>query len=412
MSQQGKNEIERMIVKYRDKRRAEAGTTLELHKAARQRLHEAVVEEYGAGFVSAQESAEKFARTLAWQQNLGRWWHGLVPKIGFAGACFAAVMVVFSIAHREAQESAEPEMVSDFLNMTPLEETAAPAIIPEAALALDDAQTLPSAPTASPGPAPLPPVVKARSSADAGEVAPSPTSRPTQVFAMEPKPEPAEMMEDHTPALSVSAGARAPIAKAALSSQAKVAAPVWTAKPSSKIEVSIPNSLIGQSSVVSEPIAPPVAAVPMVEERRAAPVQTRNERPVGFSAPATSPSAVAEVPVASGAPVVVSAAIPSVAVRARFVASRPQPMLRRFDAVLEGGTISIRDEDGSIYRGKTGPAVSGVSEFDARGRSRAMREDVRIVGRLTLGEDASGGSFESDVMLGDGRRFRVEADAR
>ena len=42
----------------------------------------------------------------------------------------------------------------------------------------------------------------------------------------------------------------------------------------------------------------------------------------------------------------------------------------------------------------------------------ALREDVRIVGRLTLGEDASGGSFESDVMLGDGRRFRVEADAR
>jgi hypothetical protein len=407
MSQQGKNEIERMIVKYRDKRRAEAGTTLELHKAARQRLHEAVVEEYGAGFVSAQESAEKFARTLAWQQNLGRWWHGLVPKIGFAGACFAAVMVVFSIAHREAQESSEPEMVSDFLNMTPLEETAAPAIIPEAALALDDAQALPAAPAASPGPAPLPPVVKAPSSADAGEVAPSPTSRPAQVFAMEPKPEPAEMMEDHTPAPSVSAGATAPVAKSALSSRTKVADPVWTAKPSSKIEVRIPNSLIEQSSVVSEPIAPPVAAVPMAEERRAAPVQTRNERPVAFSAPATSPSAVA-----SGAPLVVSAAIPAVAVRARFVASRPQPMLRRFDVVLEGGTISIRDEDGSIYRGKTGPAVSGVSEFDARGRSRALREDVRIVGRLTLGEDASGGSVQSDVMLGDGRRFRVEADAR
>lgn len=404
MSRPGTSEIERMITKYRDQRRAEAGAPLELHKAAREELHEEVAERFGTGFVSAQESAENFARTVAWQQNVGRWWHALVPKIGFAGACFAAVMVVFSIVHRESQKTAAPTVTSDFLDMPPLEEkveTAPPEIVPEAPQALDDAP----AATPKPPPSPTPPPATPEPRAAAKTV---PTPAPAGIT--EPQPEPAAaMLADESPAPPKPKPAlkrasldqprpeptRKPTVTPKPKAKAKISPPVWKQKSAQEIEVVLPEEPPAPIAIVSEPPAPP--AMPVA----AAPAEF-----------AVAPPVPAEPPTPKPARTTAPAPFRGPLLRAAFAADRIQPVLSRFDVVLEKGTIAIRDTDGSIYRGKVGSATSGAAKFTARGTSRKLRVSVMIDGRLMLAAAANAHAIQADVLLGDGRRFRLNARQR
>ena len=418
-----------MLKKYGEQRRAEAGMTLELHKAARENLHTEVEKQYGRGFVSAQESAENFARTVAWQQNLGRWWHALVPKIGFAGACFAAVMVVFSIAHREAQIPAAPDPASDFLEMTPLADETSPEIVPEAPLLLEDARgaEAPPAPIATRSPAP------AESTPAAHKPSPQPVG--------EPQPEPAAMVADESSAQSPARVEREkrpqplPMAPTKSTSTAtrkiQVAPPVWQGKRASEIEVNLPEKLITPATVVSEPSPPTVAVAPMSAAR------TKRQKPVSTSTTITplptTQTAIAPNQKTAAAPYLESdppapapsrtrertprtsptaTATQSFGLRASFSARHSPSLLRRFDVVLASKEIAIRDQDGSIYRGPASNTTNGAAEFTARGTSRSLSEAVNVRGRIRLGAVATSHAVEADVLLGDGSRFTLRAGQR
>jgi hypothetical protein len=420
------HEIERILAKYAGQRRAEAGATLQLPAEGRERLRAEVEARYGRGFVSAQESAENFARTLAWQRNLGRWWHVLVPKIGFAGACFAAALVVFSIAHREANRPPAAPPVSDFLGMTPLADSVPVAeggiIVPEEAIPVEDDAR------GDRPPAPVAVVRSATAMAEAKEsVAPAPAPRSSP----EPEPEPAAMLADRPGAIREEktrvAGPRPVVVRLQKSEprifdgRMEIAPPVWRSRPANQIEVNLPEAVPTAREDASRSAAGPLSseAVPVVPAPRAA--EAPQVTPIPPSSPIPMPSVAVSARPQTAEPF--DASVNAIAtrvdpvsadsiVRIGFVAAASPPVLRRFDLVLESGTVAIRDRDGSIYRGPAGGRGDGAITFTVRGAHRSTREAVVIEGRLQADPAPGGRTLKASVRLGEGVPFPVEARER
>jgi hypothetical protein len=118
MAAKGQSDIDRLMDKYTQRRRAESGQPIELSGPARNELHAEVEEHYGRDLVTSQEAAKNFTNTLAWQQGMGRLGHKLVTWLGFAGAACLALIVAFVAAnHRDEEAPPTARSSSDFLQV-------------------------------------------------------------------------------------------------------------------------------------------------------------------------------------------------------------------------------------------------------------------------------------------------------
>jgi len=497
-------EIERVLGKYRERRLVESGGPLELHRAARERLFDAVEEKFGTDMstVPTTDNAEEFAKTLAWQSGMNRWWHRMIPQIGMFGTCAAALVVIFLVVNRNGKEpkqqarsdAASPEIdrQKDFLSHSgesaekrsadgeganpgsaaqtivapPLDDTIladagaseesrapqpvrpAPAaeMIPPTAPAAAPVLKMSSTPSPPPMPRPTsvaapsfsnPTVAPAKSASPASFV--SSPSRNAAKKPMRPRPAPAPRLEaaDMSAAADIAVEPAGRARKLGASQSKSIAVVLPPAAPASPV-VSTPLP-VGRTEttrpgasrpVIQIPPLPPPASleVPAFEPVLPPPLPVLRSRVSSMPTPLPS---VMKTPAATAARVPnpllnVSpnpASSPARALnlsdlrqkfeqtgasgryRRNFNSPPRQTPLKRFDLLVKGNTVTIRDSDGSIYNG----AVSGGSAgsdgsfgFQVKGTHRATRQSVSFTGRYELSLPSA--AAESSAFYNRGAR--------
>lgn len=497
-------EIERVLGKYRERRLVGSGEPLELHRAVRERLYDAVEQEYGTDMsrVPTADNAEEFAKTLAWQSGMSRWWHRMIPQIGMVGTCAVALLIIFLVANRSDQApqrevrsvnpAAESENTKDFLGASAVESKVGadvgrapadnasnvrPVIVAPAAdhtilsdvsdgEAASRSQPLRSRSNSTPEPASVSPTAPA----------PAPRLKIESMPAAKKRPRPAPIAPPSFTSPTVApVGSSSAIAfksspsRDASGMSASSLRPAPAPRPSSgmsaqadtTVEPAGPARKLGANrseeiAVVLPPARPsPVTSTPLKRTARAgiaprprpaaAPIQiatlppptsldvptfepklsftpTAPRIPVPAPAPAPLPT-VMKTPAAQasgdsvaailGAPNRVSSPASSLSdlrqtfaqtgasgrYRQNFNSPPRQTPLKRFDLLVKGNTVTIRDSDGSIYNGKVqgNPSNSdGSFGFQVKGTHRATRQSVSFTGRYAV--TAPGAAAESSAF--------------
>ena len=498
-------EIERVLSKYRERRLAESGGPLELHRAARERLFDAVEEQFGTDMsaVPAADNAEQFAKTLAWQSGMGRWWHRLIPQIGMAGTFAVALLVIFMSMNRSGDDSRQarqvapesaPATTKDFLggstdSTTVGSAATAGAVAPDRdsegarqiimepqvddTILTDTTRTeapirAPAAPspTATPKPRPERKVMAKVSveslTAPAPVPAPSftnPTVAPAETESMK------SFSSTPSPARDVGRAAPAPRPAAMRMAGADTAAvePAGPAKklratPAELITVVLPPARpMPKKSVVSSDIArpgvkspvgnanpvvrttpltaPTSLSVPAFEPAIPAPPTRSAGRAAVGSSPVPMPTVMAPTPAArdasrsvSGPPITTQptsvASTTASAItsdlrqtfeqsgaagqyRRTFNSPPRQTPLKRFDLLVKGTTVTIRDSDGSIYNGQVQAMPSnadGSFAFEVKGTHRATRQSLSFKGRYVAVMPSSAAASSAFYTRGNASR--------
>lgn len=408
-------DIDRMIDKYRLHREAQTGEPLTLDDRTRGRLLEVVEEQYGAaGLVSSQEAAEKYAESLAWQKGLGHWWHKLVPWVGFAGVCCLALIVIFVAAnHRSDPKQAlvtGPDLMesvnsAEATTLKPGKKDLAPADDSNAgslpAGATEQAKAPPPTPTSAPAPAivinaPLPdpsaPMEEEPSDVQPALAAAAPAVRTAATSPSNPARD-----ADTTPA-----SALVPVARK--SASAKKAPAMLRMSPEPAAEDSDSRKLAPRQ--VTAPIAfnNPLDAMgdPRPAKTAPRPNRSRESTPVPPPTPIVSSAPVGQSVAFSPAPIVASPRSQSEEVSApagtprlqRFrsaqVLDRRNPnapprrtILGQFDLLTSGSRVTIKDADGSIYKGRVTSTRGDRFAFRVSGVNRTSGNRIEFSGNFS-----------------------------
>lgn len=452
--------------------------------------------------VPAADNAEQFAKTLAWQSGMSRWWHRMIPQIGMVGTCAVALLIIFLVANRSDQApqrevrsvspAAESEKTKDFLGASAVEtkvgadderapadnaSNVRPVIVAPAAdqtilsdisdgEAASRSQPLRSRSGSTPkpasvsptAPAPTPrlqiesmPVAKQRprpapvappsftspavasvgsSSAIAFKSSPSRDASGMPASSLRPAPAPAPR-----PSAGMSAPAdttvepAGPARKLGANRSEKIAVVLPPARPSSVTSTPLKRAaragILPRTRPAAAPIQiatlpPPTSLdVPMFEPKLSftptaprIPVPTPAPLPTVMKTPAAQASGDSVASILE-APNKVSSPVSSLSdlrqtfaqtgasgrYRRNFNSPPRQTPLKRFDLLVKGNTVTIRDSDGSIYNGtvQLNPSNSdGSFGFQVKGTHRATRQSVSFTGRYAV--TAPGAAAESSAF--------------
>ena len=457
-------DIDRMIDKYRIHRQARAGDPLVVDERTRERLMSVVEDQYGSsGFVSSQEAAEKYAESLAWQKGIERWWHRMVPWIGFAGVCCLALVVIFVAANYDKDPKQTlvkgPDVMESVKDRSKATSAPAPAAAPQpadlkssGARAEDDtatgaiapASTAPApktAPRPSPKPAPSPaiviqaplpdpsaPMAEQRDEARAASVATAPRmssgsstvnskldAETTPASALVPVSRDARAMKK-APAKKVAPKRAANIPIESLPTPERPAA--QTVSPIGLDSAPVMSETVTDSGARSAKAAPRAS-----RDRSSTPLPPRTpivwEAPKGGAAPgnlAARRSLVVSAPASTPRMQKFRSLGPGLYLR-KPDASTGFAVMSEFDLLTSGSRVTIKDADGSIYNGRVSSAQASGFAFRATGVNRSISQRVEFTGRyaptLSAADDAkqgtTGASLEGEIRVGGRQPGRLTA---